>query len=232
MKAIGFACTALAAACVISIGVDAEAADVYQPIGVPLAPGCVSGYSWQKIGVRYQCVTPQPTCQYGYASNPVWNGSAWSYSCNAPPPPTCQYGYASNPVWNGSAWSYSCNPPPPPPPPPSNPGPTSCASTPNPGYTPQQSYAWVDATTYPNGANWPAVRQAQGVPANAEPYWAVYDLARGYSVYWSGPDYQTCSGGSNYYTAICWVDPSSGSVIKKLFGAISSIPQNGCGLQH
>jgi hypothetical protein len=57
------------------------------PLGVPRAPGCDPGYSWQKIGVRYQCVTPQPSCTYGFASAPVWNAGSWSYACNAPPPP-------------------------------------------------------------------------------------------------------------------------------------------------
>lgn len=86
---------------------------VQNPIGVPRAPGCDPGYSWQKLGVRYQCVTPPPSCAYGFASGPGWNGSSWVYSCNAPPPPppapTCQYGYASGPLWNGSTWLYSCN---------------------------------------------------------------------------------------------------------------------------
>jgi hypothetical protein len=83
---------------------------VQNPMGVPRAPGCDPGYSWQKVGVRYQCVTPQPSCAYGFASGPAWNGSTWVYSCNAPPPPppppTCPSGYDQivAPSWNGSAW--------------------------------------------------------------------------------------------------------------------------------
>ncbi|VXC82289.1 conserved exported hypothetical protein [Burkholderia sp. 8Y] len=83
---------------------------VQNGIGVPRAPGCDPGYSWQRMAVRYQCATPQPSCAYGFASGPAWNGSTWVYSCNAPPPPppppTCQTGYsqAAAPSWNGSAW--------------------------------------------------------------------------------------------------------------------------------
>lgn len=86
---------------------------VQNPIGVPRAPGCDPGYSWQKIGVRYQCVTPQPTCAYGFASGPVWTGTAWNYSCNVPPAPSCPSGYdqAAAPSWNGSAWvGQQCTP--------------------------------------------------------------------------------------------------------------------------
>jgi hypothetical protein len=58
---------------------------------VPTVPGCAPGYSWTKNGVRFQCMTPAPSCQYGFSSGPVWSGSSWSYSCNgapAPPPPS------------------------------------------------------------------------------------------------------------------------------------------------
>ena len=60
---------------------------IQNPLGVPLAPGCPAGYSWTKGNVRYECRTPPPSCQFGFAAGPVWNGTAWSYSCNAPPPP-------------------------------------------------------------------------------------------------------------------------------------------------
>jgi hypothetical protein len=60
---------------------------IQNPLTTPLAPNCPAGYSWTKNGVRYQCETPQPSCTYGFASGPVWTGSAWSYSCNSPPPP-------------------------------------------------------------------------------------------------------------------------------------------------
>jgi hypothetical protein len=201
---------ALAVASVVSIRTYAVAGDVYQPLGVPLAPGCNAGYSWQKIGVRYQCVTPQPTCQYGFVAAPVWNGSAWSYSCNAPP-----Y-QPDNPI-------VPVNPPT------GNP----CQSYATPGYTPNRAYQWVDATASPGGnVNWPLARKTYGVPANAEPYWAEYDLSKGYSIYWSGPAYPTCLGSQSYYTAICWVDPDSNSVIQMAFIATNSIPQNGCGSQH
>jgi hypothetical protein len=87
MKNVGVAWAALSVAFAISVGSGAMAADVYQPIGVPTAPGCNPGYSWQKAGVRYQCMTPPPTCQYGFISAPVWNGSSWNYACALPPPP-------------------------------------------------------------------------------------------------------------------------------------------------
>jgi hypothetical protein len=60
---------------------------VQVPIGVPRAPGCDPGYSWQKIGNRYRCATPPPSCDYGFANSPTWTGSSWSYSCNPPPQP-------------------------------------------------------------------------------------------------------------------------------------------------
>lgn len=60
---------------------------VQNAITTPIAPGCGPGESWTKNGARYQCETPQPSCQYGFASGPVWTGSSWSFSCNAPPPP-------------------------------------------------------------------------------------------------------------------------------------------------
>ncbi len=110
MRNTGIASAVLAVACAVSLGNGADAADVYQPIGVPNTPGCNAGYSWQKIGVRYQCVTPQPSCAYGFASGPAWNGSTWVYSCNAPPPPppppSCPSGtyQAAAPSWNGAAW--------------------------------------------------------------------------------------------------------------------------------
>lgn len=87
MKNIGIAGAVLAVACAVLVGSGADAADVYQPIVVPTAPGCSAGYSWQKAGVRYQCMTPPPSCQYGFSSGPVWTGSSWSYACNPPPPP-------------------------------------------------------------------------------------------------------------------------------------------------
>jgi hypothetical protein len=98
----------------LTVPMSTNAEWVQNPIGVPRAPGCDPGYSWQKIGARYQCVTPQPSCAYGFESGPVWSGSSWAYTCNAPPPPpapTCQYGYLSGPVWNGSVWIYQCNQP-------------------------------------------------------------------------------------------------------------------------
>jgi hypothetical protein len=65
-----------------------SAAQVVQnPLGVPRAPGCDPGYSWNKSGNRYQCMTPPPSCQYGFSSGPVWSGTSWTYACNAPPPP-------------------------------------------------------------------------------------------------------------------------------------------------
>jgi hypothetical protein len=63
---------------------------VQNAIGIPIAPGCGPGESWTKNGARYQCETPQPSCAYGFASGPVWTGSSWSFSCNAPPAPPQQ----------------------------------------------------------------------------------------------------------------------------------------------
>ncbi len=60
---------------------------IQNPLGVPLAPGCPPGYSWSRGNVRYECRTPPPSCQFGFAAGPAWNGSTWSYSCNPPPPP-------------------------------------------------------------------------------------------------------------------------------------------------
>lgn len=98
---------------VLTAPVSSNAEWVQNPIGVPRAPGCDPGYSWQKLGVRYQCATPQPNCAYGFASGPSWNGSTWVYSCNAPPPPSCPSGttQTSAPVWNGVAWvNQQCQP--------------------------------------------------------------------------------------------------------------------------
>ncbi|SAK60428.1 hypothetical protein AWB79_02709 [Caballeronia hypogeia] len=95
---------------VLTAPISSNAEWVQNPMGVPRAPGCDPGYSWQKLGVRYQCATPQPSCAYGFASGPSWNGSTWVYSCNAPPPPppppACPSGYTQQtaPSWNGSAW--------------------------------------------------------------------------------------------------------------------------------
>jgi len=66
-----------------TLGVNAQY--VQNAIATPVAPGCGPGESWTKDGVRYQCETPRPSCAYGFASGPVWTGSAWSFSCNAPP---------------------------------------------------------------------------------------------------------------------------------------------------
>jgi hypothetical protein len=68
--------------------VSVNAQYVQNAIGIPIAPGCGPGESWTKNGVRYQCETPQPSCQYGFASGPLWTGSSWSFSCNGPPPPS------------------------------------------------------------------------------------------------------------------------------------------------
>lgn len=98
---------------VLTAPVTSNAEWVQNPIGVPRAPGCDPGYSWQKLGVRYQCATPQPTCAYGFASGPVWTGTAWSYSCNIPPPPACPSGtnQTAAPSWNGAAWvGQQCQP--------------------------------------------------------------------------------------------------------------------------
>jgi hypothetical protein len=98
---------------VLTAPVTSNAEWIQNPIGVPRAPGCDPGYSWQKVGVRYQCVTPQPSCAYGFASGPSWDGSTWLYSCNAPLPPACQSGYTQSvaPSWNGSEWvGQQCTP--------------------------------------------------------------------------------------------------------------------------
>lgn len=110
MRKTGIACAVIAVVSAVSAGSGADAADVSQPIAVPTTPGCSPGYSWQRMPVRYQCATPQPTCAYGFASGPSWNGSAWVYSCNAPPPPppppSCASGMNQTvaPSWNGTAW--------------------------------------------------------------------------------------------------------------------------------
>jgi hypothetical protein len=117
MNSFGITGAVLAVACAVALGSGADAADVYQPIAVPTTPGCSPGYSWQRMAVRYQCATPQPTCAYGFASGPAWNGSAWVYSCNAPPapppPPICpsETNQIAAPSWNGAAWvGQQCQP--------------------------------------------------------------------------------------------------------------------------
>jgi hypothetical protein len=65
--------------------INSNAEWVQIPIGVPRAPGCNAGYSWQKSGNRYQCMTPPPSCALGFAAGPTWNGSSWTYVCNSPP---------------------------------------------------------------------------------------------------------------------------------------------------
>ena len=78
----------LGAAAVLVASVQPAGAQwIQNPINTPQAPGCPAGYSWTKSGVRYQCMTPGPSCQYGFSYGPVWTGSSWSYSCNAPPAP-------------------------------------------------------------------------------------------------------------------------------------------------
>jgi len=74
---------------------------VQNAIAIPIAPGCAAGESWTKNGVRYQCESPPPSCQYGFASGPAWTGSSWRYSCNAPPvvtPPTNPESPPNNPT--------------------------------------------------------------------------------------------------------------------------------------
>jgi hypothetical protein len=61
---------------------------VQYSLTTPQAPNCPPGYSWTKSGPRYQCMTPPPSCQYGFASGPAWTGSTWAYSCNSPPSQT------------------------------------------------------------------------------------------------------------------------------------------------
>jgi|GEM_PF-2716801 len=71
----------------MTVSIESSAEWVQNPIGVPRAPGCNPGYSWQKSGNRYQCMTPPPSCEYGFAAGPAWNGSSWVYTCNPPPAP-------------------------------------------------------------------------------------------------------------------------------------------------
>jgi hypothetical protein len=73
-----------------------EAQWVQNPIGIPIAPGCPAGESWTKNGDRFVCETPAPSCANGFASAPVWTGTAWSFACNAPLPPPG--GQGSNPT--------------------------------------------------------------------------------------------------------------------------------------
>jgi len=74
-------------ASLLGSALDVNAQYVQNAVAIPLAPGCPAGESWTKNGARYECETPQPTCANGFASGPVWTGSSWSYSCNAPPAP-------------------------------------------------------------------------------------------------------------------------------------------------
>jgi hypothetical protein len=53
----------------------------------PVSPNCVAPDVWTAFNGHYMCAPPQPGCQYGYSSNPYWNGGSWVYSCNAPPSP-------------------------------------------------------------------------------------------------------------------------------------------------
>jgi hypothetical protein len=85
MGRVNLLCLAGAALTLLASNVDAQY--VQNALAVPIAPGCSAGESWTKNGVRYQCETPQPSCANGFASGPVWSGSAWIYTCNAPPPP-------------------------------------------------------------------------------------------------------------------------------------------------
>jgi hypothetical protein len=64
---------------------NADAQWFQNPQVTPNVPGCAPGTSWVKNGVRYECESAAPSCQFGFASGPVWTGTSWSYSCNGPP---------------------------------------------------------------------------------------------------------------------------------------------------
>jgi hypothetical protein len=53
----------------------------------PLSPNCAAPNTWTAFNGHYMCAPPQPSCQYGFASGPYWDGNNWVYSCNAPPAP-------------------------------------------------------------------------------------------------------------------------------------------------
>lgn len=83
----GILASMVVVATVLAPTVPAEAQWVQNPIVMPIAPGCGPGESWTKNGPRYVCESPVPSCAFGFASGPVWTGTAWSFACNAPPPP-------------------------------------------------------------------------------------------------------------------------------------------------
>jgi len=53
----------------------------------PTSPNCVAPNVWTPFNGHYMCAPPQPSCQYGFAYGPTWDGNQWVYACNAPPPP-------------------------------------------------------------------------------------------------------------------------------------------------
>ncbi|SAL49014.1 hypothetical protein AWB68_02421 [Caballeronia choica] len=91
---------ALAMATTLSAVSPVDAQVLQNPLGVPLAPGCDPGYSWTKYGNRYHCMSPQPSCPYGFASGPTWTGTTWSYSCNNAPQVEQPSGGAGDPTMN------------------------------------------------------------------------------------------------------------------------------------
>ena len=128
MRPIEVACMALAVASVVSIRTYAVAGDVYQPLGVPLAPGCNAGYSWQKIGVPVSVRDATTDLSVWLCSCSCVEWERMVVLCNAPP-----Y-QPDNPI-------VPVNPPT------GNP----CQSYATPGYTPNRAYQWVDATASPGG---------------------------------------------------------------------------------
>ncbi|WP_430227662.1 hypothetical protein [Paraburkholderia tropica] len=164
--------------------------------------GTTTYSGWQQVNFLCTAIPPAPTCPTGEneVSAPYWDSTTnqWVGIVCQNPTQTLDVLAASN-----------------------------CQAQTG-GYSAKYNYAWTRASNFQssNGVNWNYYFQLYGLPSNTVPYWAIYDSQNGYSTYWIGPPYPNggqSAGASNLcwmpggkeYTAVCFVNPTTGAAVIK-----------------